>query len=147
VRRPTPRLKVVENLAGYVQGNLLVPAELDGPWPKLIAADAAAQAWCTEVNARLAQRNRRGPGRAAGHAPAEESDPTATATLTRRCNSELIGSGTGANGGGRSRSVTTSGSASLWPICTGKAGVAGARHSRVTYVMHAAELALRGCRK
>jgi transposase len=44
---------MVENLAGYVQTDLLIPAELDGPWPDLASANAAARAWCAEVNGRL----------------------------------------------------------------------------------------------
>lgn len=44
---------MVENLAGYVQTDLLIPAELEGPWPDLATANAAARAWCTEVNGRL----------------------------------------------------------------------------------------------
>src|SRR5919206_210004 len=43
---------LVENLAGYAQRDLLVPTELEGPWPDLLSANAAAQAWCAEVNAR-----------------------------------------------------------------------------------------------
>jgi hypothetical protein len=43
----------VENLAGYVQRDLLVPAELEEPWPDLAAANAAARVWCAEVNGRL----------------------------------------------------------------------------------------------
>jgi hypothetical protein len=44
---------MVENLAGYVQRDLLVPAELDGPWSDLAEANAAARAWCAEINARV----------------------------------------------------------------------------------------------
>ena len=44
---------MVENLAGYVQTDLLIPAELEGPWPDLATANAAARAWCVEVNERL----------------------------------------------------------------------------------------------
>jgi transposase len=44
---------MVENLAGYVQTDLLIPAELEGPWPDLASANAAARAWCAEVNARV----------------------------------------------------------------------------------------------
>ena len=44
---------MVENLAGYVQRDLLVPAELEQPWPDLTEANAAARAWCTEVNGRV----------------------------------------------------------------------------------------------
>ena len=42
---------VVENLCGYVQRDLLVPALLEPEWPDLVAANAAARAWCAEVNA------------------------------------------------------------------------------------------------
>jgi hypothetical protein len=44
---------MMENLAGYVQRDLLVPAELEGPWPDLATANAAAKVWCAEVNARM----------------------------------------------------------------------------------------------
>jgi hypothetical protein len=44
---------MVENLAGYVQRDLVVPAELEGPWPDLATANAAARAWCAEVNGRV----------------------------------------------------------------------------------------------
>jgi transposase len=44
---------MVENLAGYVQRDLLVPAELEQPWLDLAEANAAARAWCTEVNGRV----------------------------------------------------------------------------------------------
>ena len=44
---------MVENLAGYVQTDLLIPAELEGPWPDLAIANDAARAWCAEVNARV----------------------------------------------------------------------------------------------
>jgi hypothetical protein len=44
---------MVENLAGYVQRDLLVPAELEGPWSDLAEANAAARAWCAEVNGRV----------------------------------------------------------------------------------------------
>jgi len=44
---------MVENLAGYVQRDLLVPAELEGPWPDLTTANAAARQWCAEVNGRM----------------------------------------------------------------------------------------------
>jgi transposase len=44
---------MVENLAGYVQTDLLIPAELEGPWADLATANAAARGWCAEVNARL----------------------------------------------------------------------------------------------
>lgn len=41
---------VVENLCGYVQRDLLVPALLEPEWPDLAAANAAARAWCAEVD-------------------------------------------------------------------------------------------------
>jgi len=44
---------MVENLAGYVQRDLLVPAELEHPWPDLAEANSAARAWCTEINSRI----------------------------------------------------------------------------------------------
>ena len=44
---------MVENLAGYVQRDRLVPAELEGSWPDLAAANTAAKAWCAEVNGRM----------------------------------------------------------------------------------------------
>jgi hypothetical protein len=44
---------MVENLAGYVQTDLLIPAELEGPWPDLTTANAAARGWCAEVNGRV----------------------------------------------------------------------------------------------
>ena len=44
---------VVENLCGYVQRDLLVPALLEPEWPDQTAANAAARAWCTEVNRQL----------------------------------------------------------------------------------------------
>jgi transposase len=44
---------MVENLAGYVQSDLLIPAELEGPWPDLASANAAARDWCAEVNGRV----------------------------------------------------------------------------------------------
>ncbi len=43
----------VENLAGYAQRDLVVPALLEAPWPDLVAANAAARAWCAEVNGRV----------------------------------------------------------------------------------------------
>jgi transposase len=43
---------VVEALAGYVQRDLMVPALADGGWDDLGAANAAADAWCAEVNGR-----------------------------------------------------------------------------------------------
>jgi Mu transposase-like protein len=44
---------VVEHLAGYVQTDLLIPTLLEGPWPDLAGANAAARAWCAEVNGRV----------------------------------------------------------------------------------------------
>src|SRR5207237_10739550 len=44
---------MVENLLGYVQRDLVVPAELERPWPDLATANAAARAWCAEVNGRM----------------------------------------------------------------------------------------------
>jgi hypothetical protein len=44
---------MVENLAGYVQRDLLVPAELETPWSDLTEANAAARGWCAEVNGRV----------------------------------------------------------------------------------------------
>lgn len=44
---------VVEALAGYVQQDLLVPALLSGGWRDPVAANAAAVAWCAEVNGRV----------------------------------------------------------------------------------------------
>jgi hypothetical protein len=41
---------LVENLCGYVQTDLLVPALLEPEWPTLEAANATARAWCSEVN-------------------------------------------------------------------------------------------------
>jgi hypothetical protein len=43
---------VVEHLAGYVQTDLLIPAELDHPWPDQATANTAAKTWCAEVNSR-----------------------------------------------------------------------------------------------
>jgi transposase len=43
---------VVEALAGYVQRDLLVPALAEGGWDDIGAANAAAGAWCAEVNER-----------------------------------------------------------------------------------------------
>ena len=40
----------MENLCGYVQTDLIVPALLEQDWPDLAAANAAARNWCTEVN-------------------------------------------------------------------------------------------------
>ena len=44
---------VVENLCGYVQRDLLIPALLEPDWPDLTTANAAARAWCAEVNSQL----------------------------------------------------------------------------------------------
>lgn len=44
---------VVEALAGYVQQDLIVPALLTGGWRDPVAANAAAVAWCAEVNGRV----------------------------------------------------------------------------------------------
>ena len=41
---------MVEHLVGYAKRDLLVPA---GGWPSLHEANAAATAWCTEVNGQL----------------------------------------------------------------------------------------------
>jgi transposase len=43
---------VVEALAGYVQRDLLVPALMTGGWADTAGANAAAAAWCAEVNGR-----------------------------------------------------------------------------------------------
>ena len=44
---------VVENLCGYAQRDLLVPAWLEPEWPDLAAANAAARVWCAEVNGQV----------------------------------------------------------------------------------------------
>jgi len=44
---------VVEALCGYVQRDLLVPALLEGGFEDIGAANAAARAWCAEVNGRV----------------------------------------------------------------------------------------------
>jgi transposase len=44
---------LVEHLAGYVQTDLIVPALMDGGWPDEAGANAAAKAWCAEVNGRV----------------------------------------------------------------------------------------------
>jgi transposase len=44
---------VVEALVGYAQRDLIVPALAAGGWPDLRAANAAARAWCAEVNGRV----------------------------------------------------------------------------------------------
>jgi transposase len=41
---------LVENLCGYVQTDLIVPALLEQEWPDLGTANAAAHTWCAEVN-------------------------------------------------------------------------------------------------
>lgn len=41
---------VVEALVGYVKADLVIP---EGPWETLTAANAAARAWCGEVNGRV----------------------------------------------------------------------------------------------
>jgi len=41
---------LVENLCGYIQTDLIVPALLEQEWPDLGTANAAARAWCAEVN-------------------------------------------------------------------------------------------------
>jgi len=44
---------VVEALAGYAQQDLLVPALMAGDWADVASANAAALAWCAEVNGRV----------------------------------------------------------------------------------------------
>jgi hypothetical protein len=44
---------VVEALVGYVQSDLIIPALASGNWADLPTANAAAQAWCAEVNSRV----------------------------------------------------------------------------------------------
>jgi transposase len=44
---------LVEHLCGYVQTDLLIPAELDHPWPDLVAANSAARSWCVEINGQV----------------------------------------------------------------------------------------------
>jgi transposase len=44
---------VVEALVGYAKRDLVVPAIPDGGWPDLAAANAAARAWCAEVNGQM----------------------------------------------------------------------------------------------
>jgi hypothetical protein len=44
---------VVENLCGYVQTDLLIPALLEPEWPDLAAANVAARTWCAEVNSQV----------------------------------------------------------------------------------------------
>src|SRR5439155_16830909 len=43
---------VVEALVGYAQRDLVVPALAAGGWADLAAANAAARAWCADVNGR-----------------------------------------------------------------------------------------------
>ncbi len=54
---------IVENLVGYAKRDLMVP---QAPFGDLAAANAAAAAWCAEVNGVGAQRDLRGARRAAG---------------------------------------------------------------------------------
>ena len=44
---------VVEALVGYAQRDLVVPAMAEGGWADLSAANAAARAWCAEVNGQV----------------------------------------------------------------------------------------------
>jgi transposase len=44
---------VVEALVGYAQRDLVVPAAAEGGWADLAVANAAARAWCAEVNGHL----------------------------------------------------------------------------------------------
>lgn len=44
---------MVEHLAGYAQRDLLVPQIPEGGWADLGRANAAAEAWCAEVNGRV----------------------------------------------------------------------------------------------
>jgi transposase len=44
---------VVEALVGYAQRDLIVPQMTEGGWSDLGAANAAARAWCAEVNGRV----------------------------------------------------------------------------------------------
>jgi len=44
---------VVEALVGYAQRDLIVPALVAGGWADLATANAAARAWCAEVNGRV----------------------------------------------------------------------------------------------
>jgi transposase len=44
---------VVENLVGYAQRDLVVPALAEGGWADLSMANAAARAWCAEVNGQV----------------------------------------------------------------------------------------------
>jgi transposase len=44
---------LVENLAGYAQTDLIIPALMEGGWSDEASANAAAKAWCAEVNGRV----------------------------------------------------------------------------------------------
>ena len=44
---------VVEALCGYVQRDLIVPGMMSGGWMDEVSANAAAVAWCSEVNGRV----------------------------------------------------------------------------------------------
>ena len=44
---------MVENLCGYVQKDLLVPALLEPEWLTIEAGNVAARAWCAEVNSQV----------------------------------------------------------------------------------------------
>jgi hypothetical protein len=44
---------MVEALVGYAQRDLIVPAMTEGGWSDLGVANAAARAWCAEVNGRI----------------------------------------------------------------------------------------------
>jgi hypothetical protein len=44
---------VVEHLCGYAQQDLLIPALTEGGFEEIGAANAAARAWCAEVNGRV----------------------------------------------------------------------------------------------
>lgn len=44
---------LVENLAGYMQRDLIVPALMAGGWSDVASANRAARAWCAEVNGRV----------------------------------------------------------------------------------------------
>jgi transposase len=44
---------IVENLCGYAQRDLLVPALLEAEWPDLAAANRAARIWCADVNCQV----------------------------------------------------------------------------------------------
>ena len=55
---------IVENLVGYAKRDLMVP---QAPFGDLAAANAAAVAWCAEVNGAVHSEICAVPGRAAGH--------------------------------------------------------------------------------